>query len=62
VAVGPDPVDVAIPGQDVSFSRLKHAQAGGDLAALRAAGRRAVLVDPDALVAGVAAWSSRRAT
>lgn len=40
VVVGDDPEDAAIPGRDYSFSRLKRAQAAGDLAALRAVGRR----------------------
>jgi len=38
--VGDDPEDAEIPGRPYSFSRLKRAQAAGDLAALRAAGRR----------------------
>ena len=41
VVIGDDPVDVDIPGCDYGFSRLKQAQAAGDLAALRAAGRHA---------------------
>lgn len=40
VMVGEDPEDAAIPGREYGFSRLKRAQAAGDLAALRAAGRR----------------------
>lgn len=39
VIVGDDPVDVPIPGRPFGFSRLKRAQAAGDVAALRAAGR-----------------------
>ncbi len=45
IVVGDDPVDVAIPGRDHGFSRLKHAQAAGDLAALRAVDRRIAHVD-----------------
>jgi len=45
VIVGDDPVDVAIPGRPFGFSRLKRAQAAGDLAALREAGRSAYRVD-----------------
>ena len=50
VIVGEDPRDVPIPGRDHGFSRLKRAQAAGDLVALRAAGRRAHRIavdDPD---------------
>jgi transaldolase / glucose-6-phosphate isomerase len=39
LVVGDDPVDVDIPGRGYGFSRLKRAQAAGDLEALRAAGR-----------------------
>ncbi len=39
-----DPVDVAIPGEPFSFSVLKHAQALGDLQAMRQKGRRIVRV------------------
>lgn len=42
--VGDDPADVAIPGESFTFGQLKHAQADGDLAALYAAGKRAVRV------------------
>lgn len=42
--VSDDPDDVAIPGEDFTFGQLKHAQADGDLAALKAAGKRAVRV------------------
>ena len=51
VVVGDDVEDVEIPGRDFTFGRLKRAQAAGDLAALQAAGRRAVRVTPDALAA-----------
>ena len=47
VIVGDDTVDVPIPGRDHGFARLKRAQAAGDLAALRAAGRRVAVVAPD---------------
>jgi transaldolase / glucose-6-phosphate isomerase len=40
LTVGDDPEDAAIPGRDYGFSRLKRAQAAGDLHALRDAGRR----------------------
>ena len=40
ITVGDDPEDVSIPGRDYSFSRLKRAQAAGDLATLEEAGRR----------------------
>jgi glucose-6-phosphate isomerase len=43
--VDPPATDLAIPGRDVTFGRLLAAQADGDLAALRARGRRAVRVD-----------------
>jgi hypothetical protein len=46
VIVGDDPIDVAIPGRTFGFSRLKRAQAAGDLAALRDAGRLACRIDP----------------
>lgn len=39
--VGPDPDDLPIPGRPYSFSTLKHAQAAGDLQALRDRGLRA---------------------
>lgn len=45
VIVGDDPSDVEIPGRGFGFSRLKRAQAAGDLAALRGAGRRAHRID-----------------
>jgi len=47
LVVGDDPQDVLIPGRDHGFSRLKRAQAAGDLAALRAAGRRAHRIAAD---------------
>jgi glucose-6-phosphate isomerase len=49
VVVGDDPEDADIPGRDFTFGRLKRAQAAGDLAALRAAGRRAVHISPSTL-------------
>ena len=39
--VGDDPEDAAIPGKKYGFATLKHAQAAGDLEALRAADLRA---------------------
>jgi transaldolase/glucose-6-phosphate isomerase len=45
LTVGDDPRDVSIPGRDHGFSRLKRAQAAGDLATLREAGRRVAHVD-----------------
>jgi len=45
VVVGEDPTDVGIPGRTFGFARLKRAQAAGDLAALRGAGRRAHRID-----------------
>jgi hypothetical protein len=49
VVVGDDPEDAEVPGRPYSFGRLKRAQAAGDLAALRAAGRRAIHVSPSTL-------------
>ncbi|MFA9445893.1 glucose-6-phosphate isomerase [Egicoccus sp. AB-alg6-2] len=49
VVVGDDDHDVEIPGRAFTFGRLKRAQAAGDLAALRAAGRRAVRITPEEL-------------
>jgi hypothetical protein len=49
VVVGDDPEDADIPGRDFTFGRLKRAQAAGDLAALRDAGRRALHVSPATL-------------
>jgi hypothetical protein len=48
--VGEDPTDVAIPGQDLTFSALKQAQADGDLTALRDRGLRAGRVALDDLI------------
>ena len=42
--VGEHTEDVAIPGESFTFGELERAQADGDLAALRAAGKRAVRV------------------
>jgi len=42
--VGEHPVDVEVPGEPFTFGQLEQAQADGDLAALRAAGKRAVRV------------------
>ena len=50
MVVGEDVEDVAIPGRGYGFSRLKRAQAAGDLAALRAAGRRVAVIDAAELV------------
>jgi glucose-6-phosphate isomerase len=47
--VEPPATDLPIPGRDLTFARLLGAQADGDLAALRARGRRAVRVDLDGL-------------
>jgi transaldolase/glucose-6-phosphate isomerase len=47
VVVGEDARDVGIPGREFGFSRLKRAQAAGDVAALRAAGRRVAVVSLD---------------
>lgn len=44
VVVGDDPVDAVIPGRDYTFSRLKRAQAAGDLLTLTETGRRAAHV------------------
>jgi glucose-6-phosphate isomerase len=49
VTVGDDLEDVAIPGREFTFSRLKRAQAAGDLHALREAGRRVAHVDVTAI-------------
>ena len=49
VVVGDDPEDAEIPTHPFSFSRLKRAQAAGDIAALRAVGRTVVHVDADRL-------------
>jgi hypothetical protein len=45
LVVGDDPEDAAIPGKPYGFSRLKRAQAAGDLAALRDAGRRVAHIE-----------------
>jgi transaldolase / glucose-6-phosphate isomerase len=45
VVVGDDPEDAEVPGESYGFSRLKRAQAAGDVAALQAAGRQVDLVD-----------------
>lgn len=42
--------DVPIPGETFTFGQLKQAQADGDLAALRAAGKRAARVDLEELL------------
>jgi glucose-6-phosphate isomerase len=47
--VEPPATDLPIPGRDFTFGRLLAAQADGDLAALRARGRRAARVDLDGL-------------
>jgi transaldolase/glucose-6-phosphate isomerase len=47
VVVSDDAGDVTIPDREYGFSRLKRAQAAGDLAALRGAGRHAVRVSLD---------------
>ena len=49
LAVGDDPQDASIPGRDYGFSRLKRAQAAGDLRALTDADRRVAHVTLDAL-------------
>jgi len=45
VIVGEDPEDADVPGAPYGFSRLKRAQAAGDITALRAAGRRVDVVE-----------------
>lgn len=50
VVVGDDPADVAIPGRAFGFARLKRAQAAGDIAALRGAGRHVVVTTPEELL------------
>jgi glucose-6-phosphate isomerase len=50
VIVGEDPEDADIPGErDLTFSRLKRAQAAGDIEALRDAGRTVAHVAADAI-------------
>ena len=41
--------DLAIPGKPFTFGELKRAQAAGDLASLRAHGRRVARVEPSEL-------------
>jgi len=53
VIVGDDPADVTVPGLPYGFAALKRAQAAGDLAALRTAGRHVDLVDVATLSGGV---------
>lgn len=53
--VGDDPDDVPVPGAGYGFSRLKRAQADGDLVALRARGRRVGRVVLDELLDAVPA-------
>jgi hypothetical protein len=45
VTISDDAEDADVPGQPYGFSRLKRAQAAGDVAALRAAGRTVDVVD-----------------
>lgn len=45
VLVGDDVEDADVPGAAYGFSRLKRAQAAGDVRALRDAGRRVDVVD-----------------
>ncbi len=47
--VGADAEEVPIPGRPFGFSTLKHAQAAGDLRALRSRGRRVARVTMDQL-------------
>ena len=49
--LGSPGTDLAVPGESFSFGQLIRAQADGDLAALRAAGKRAVRVELDELLA-----------
>lgn len=49
IVAGDDPRDASIPGREFTFSRLKRAQAAGDLAALEAAGRRVASIAPTAV-------------
>lgn len=51
VVVGDDPEDAAVPGTDHGFSRLKRAQAAGDLDALAGRGRRVVHASLDDVLA-----------
>ncbi len=50
--VGDDAQDVAIPGRPYGFSRLKHAQADGDLETLRSRGLRAGRITVEELTEG----------
>lgn len=45
--VNDDPLDLAIPGKNFSFSQLKHAQAAGDYLALKQKGMRVARVTLD---------------
>ena len=45
VTLGADPEDADVPGAPYGFSRLKRAQAAGDIMALRAAGREVDVVE-----------------
>ncbi len=49
VSAGEDPDDAEVPGEQLTFSRLKRAQAAGDLEALAAAGRVTAHVAVEAL-------------
>jgi glucose-6-phosphate isomerase len=49
LVVGDDPEDAEVPGRPYTFGRLKQAQAAGDLAALRGAGRRVLHVSASTL-------------
>ena len=51
VVVGEPATDREIPGRGFGFTRLLHAQAAGDVDALRAAGRRVAVVAGEELVA-----------
>jgi len=51
--VGAIATDLAVPGEDFTFGRLLHAQADGDLASLRSAGRAAFRVELDDLDAAL---------
>ena len=53
VVVGDDPEDVTIPGRAFGFARLKRAQAAGDIAALRGAGRHVAVTTPEELLGAV---------
>jgi hypothetical protein len=49
--VGEDENDIDVPGRPFTFGRLKQAQALGDLASLRAHGRRVARLSLDELEA-----------